>query len=49
MSSAVVTAPDPCSETDEEVLLDAFGCELEVGIKSGFGAKFEPVLPVGGS
>jgi hypothetical protein len=47
-SLAKVTAPDPCSKTDKEVLLHAFVGLLEVGVTAGVGCKLKPTLPVFG-
>jgi hypothetical protein len=48
MALAKVPVPDPCSETDEEALLDTICGLLEVWVASGIGAKFKPTLPVFG-
>jgi hypothetical protein len=45
-SAAVVASPDPCSETDEKLLLDGFGAVEQVGVLAGFTTELEPVVPV---
>jgi hypothetical protein len=45
---AVVTAPDPCSKTKEELLLNGFGRVGKVGIAPGVATEFEPQVPVFG-
>lgn len=49
MALAKVPVPDPCSESDAEVLLGTLLSFLEVWIASGIRAKFEPALPVFGT
>ncbi len=45
-SSAVVSAPDPSSETEEKLLLDGLGAFEQVGVPPGIAAKLKPVVPI---
>jgi hypothetical protein len=47
-SAAVVATPDPCSETNEKLLLNQLGTVKQIWVPLGLAAELEPEVPVFG-